>query len=151
MGFVAISAGLKTFIENEYVPDTIKEVFTRAINPLQERNAVAEYPIAIVIESDNANDYLDTKENLRVYIYEIWIINKVDNNILQEKWDELRSITDDLIDKLDIEGNSDTPLSNSAIFVEPIPSNFNQSDRSSNEVLISSTVIVRAKKEGGVL
>lgn len=145
MGYIAISTGLKDFLTTQFVPTKIKEVFTRPVSPLQESNAVTQYPIAVILESGNANEYLDNQSNFRHYIYEVWIVSKVDNAVLQTKYDELRQIVDEVVDALDVEGNSSLPIGGAAQFFDPIPSNFTTSQRGENEVILEATVIVNAR------
>ena len=140
MSFAAISAGLKTLLDSI---TEVKDVFAYPVDPFTEKDAVAEWPVAFIVESGNDNDYASTRDNLRTYAYEIWLCHKVDNGSLSEGVTTLRVAMDAVIDRLDVEGIAATPLSNSCINIEPIPSSWNIEARSENLFELTATIRVK--------
>lgn len=144
MSYTPISAGIVTLLQGIAA---IKGVFNYPFDPFQETDLTTEWPIAIVIESGNENDYLSSKSNLRVFAYKIVLCAAGMNADKPATLASMRSIMDTIIDTVDVNGASATPLSNSCLWVEPVPGVFLTQGRSGNMFEMISEVTLKCYKD----
>lgn len=118
MSLVSIHNAIKTKLEG-LIDGTLKEVIGYKINPLEYE--FRGFPVAEVIESGNEADYLTTKENIRVYPFEIYIYQEVEEaGGMEEAYKRLREVVDTILDAFD----NDQDLGGAADWVEPAISGF---------------------------
>jgi hypothetical protein len=118
MSIVSIHSAIKNKLES-LVGDTLKEVIGYKINPLEFE--FKDYPVVELIESGNESDYLSTKENMRVYPFEIYIYQEVEAaGGMKEAYEKLREVVDIILDIFD----NDQDLGGVADWVEPAISGF---------------------------
>ena len=123
----AIVSKLETLIDA-----TLKEVYGYKINPLEfEFNS---FPAAELIESGNEADYLSTKENMRVYPFEIYIYQDVEKaGGMSEAYEVLREVVDTIIDTFD----NYQDLGGAADWVEPAISGFSDFARRNQTIAVA--------------
>lgn len=113
MSFVSIHNAIKSKLES-LMPVTLKEVYGEKINPLEHE--FAKFPVAELIESRNESDYLSTKENMRVYAYEIYVYQGIEEaGGVSQAYDNLRSVVDTILNTFD----NDQDLGGVVDWVEP--------------------------------
>lgn len=118
MSLILIHAAIKAKLET-LKPATLKEVYGSKINPLEKE--FADFPAAELIESGNEADYLSTKENMRVYPFEIYLYQEIEKaGGVDEAYGILRSVVDTILDAFD----NDQGLDGAADWVEPAISGF---------------------------
>lgn len=144
MSYVDISAGIVALLQT--IP-AIKGVFNYPFDPFAETDLTAEWPIALVLESGNENDYLSTANNMRVFAYKIIICQSGNNQDKATALASVRALMDTIIDALDTNGASATPLSNACLFVEPVPSVILLQGRSGNQFELIAELTLKCHKD----
>ena len=113
MSFYSIHNAIKEKLER-LKPNTLKEVYGEKINPLEHE--FVKFPVAELIESGNEADYLSTKENMRVYAYEIYIYQGIEEaGGANKAYQNLRHVVDTILDTFD----NDQNLGGEADWLEP--------------------------------
>lgn len=131
MSLVSIHAAIKAKLET-LKPATLKEVYGSKVNPLEKE--FADFPVAELIESGNEGDYLSTKENMRVYPFEIYLYQEIEKaGGVDSAYGILRSIVDTVLDAFD----NDQGLSGVADWVEPAISGFTDFPRKDKTIAVA--------------
>lgn len=139
MSLVNIHQAIKDKLDT-LIPDTLKEVYGYKINPLEfEFN---NFPAAELIESGNEADYLSTKENMRVYPFEVYIYQDVEKaGGMKEAYEKLRSVVDTILDTFD----NYQDLGGVADWVEPAISGFSDFARR-NQIIAVAIITLKVHK-----
>lgn len=131
MSLVLIHAAVKAKLES-LKPATLKEVYASKINPLEKE--FSDFPVAELIESGNEADYLSTKENMRVYPFEIYLYQEIEKaGGTDEAYGILRSAVDTILDAFD----NDQGLGGSADWVAPAMSGFTDFARRDKTIAVA--------------
>ena len=131
MSLVLIHAAIKAKLET-LKPAILKEVYGSKINPLEKE--FADFPVAELIESGNEADYLSTKENMRVYPFEVYIYQEIEKaGGVDEAYGILRGVVDTILDTFD----NDQGLNGSADWVEPAISGFTDFQRRDKTIAVA--------------
>lgn len=135
MSLVLIQAAIKTKLET-LKPAILKEVYASKINPLEKE--FADFPVAELIESGSEADYLSTKENMRVYPFEVYIYQEIEKvGGSDEAYGILRSTIDTVLDLFD----NDQGLGGSADWVDPAISGFADFPRRDKTIVVAIVTI----------
>lgn len=131
MSFVNIHTAIKTKLES-LIPATLQEVYGEKINPLEHE--FAKFPVAELIESGNEADYLSTKENMRVYAYEIYIYQGVEEaGGISQAYGSLRGVVDTTLNTFD----NYQDLGGTADWVEPSFAGFSDFARRNKTIAVA--------------
>lgn len=139
MSYIGIKNAIKTKLQGI---TAIKEVWEFPVDIF--KGMVKEWPIGIIVESGNENDYLTNKENMRVYAYEVWLVRRIDNANMQTEWDNQRTLMDSVLDTFDAEANA--TLGGVVDNVEPVPGTFEVRGFSAEQSVIISYVMLKCMK-----
>jgi hypothetical protein len=113
-------------------PATLQEVYGYKINPLEHE--FAKFPVAELIESGSEADYLSTKENMRVYPFEIYIYQEVEAaGGMSKAYEKLRGVVDTILDTFD----NYQDLGGAADWVEPAISGFSDFTRRNKTIAVA--------------
>ena len=105
---------------------------------------IADYPIALVVESGNENDYLSNKENITAFAYQVWIVSKVDNSTVQDEWYKMRDIRDEILQYF----STNFTLGGTVMNVIPAPSVLVAAqDEIASKTVISGYVTLKCEKD----
>jgi hypothetical protein len=120
--------------------DTLKEVYGYKLDPLEFE--FADFPVAVMVESGNDSDYLSTKENMRVYPFEIYIFQEVEKaGGMKEAYEILRSTVIAILDTFD----NYQDLGGAADWVEPAMSGFLDFPRK-NKTMATAIITLKVHK-----
>ena len=131
MSFYSIHSAIKTKLETLKTA-TLQEVYGEKINPLEHE--FAKFPVAELIESGNEADYLSTKENMRVFAYEIYIYQGVEEaGGISKAYESLRKVVDTILDTFD----NYQDLGGAADWVEPSFAGFSDFARRNKTIAVA--------------
>jgi hypothetical protein len=141
MSLVSMHAAIKAKLET-IKPEILKEVYGCKINPLEKD--FSDFPVAELIESGNEADYLSSKENMRVYPFEIYIYQEIEKaGSAENAYGILRSAIDVILDLFD----NDQSLGGFADWVEPAISGFSDFQRRGKTIAVAIATIKAHKSK----
>ncbi len=136
MGFTSLQNAIVALVDDIVA---IKAVYNYGVRILQEE--IKEYPVAVVLPSDNASEYLSFGENERTYTFKVFVVYKCEATSIATAQVATQDIIDALIDKFDVDTNN--TLGGLCYRIEAMPSSFEQTNVSSSDVAIVATVMLR--------
>lgn len=65
------------------------------------------YPACFISPSGNENDYQSTQDNERVYGFKIWIFQEYEHTSLQDAYEKVMNMVDEVINQMDAQESPD--------------------------------------------
>lgn len=76
---------------------------TTGIHEIKNRPTLefSGWPSGFVVPAGNEADYMGNTENSRQYVFLVWIFNEIDTGTMEENWNDLMDIADEVMAKID--------------------------------------------------